>query len=254
MDKYPIKSFSWTLVSEDIAIKKVDKSLIQYQETGIPHDIVDFFPELKRLTTGNEIKLTCYTGGNQVIEIKAKYKNDNRYQLKSLPTPEHLCLENDFLALERDDNGLLHLSWLFAYKPSQDASPSEMIREVKTRRTQSKFRSNTIEVNKSKCLFTGMTDLRLLIASHIKSWADSNDKEKIDGENGLLLSPHYDALFDTHLISFDSSGKILVSNRLDGDVFKAWNINIDKNKVYQLTTKQQKYMKHHREVFKTKDS
>ena len=254
MGNYPIKSYSWTVLSNVLAIKKVDKSLIKYKETGIPHEIIDFFPELKKLTPGNETKLDCVTGSNEAVEIQAKYKNDNRYQLKGLPTSEHLCLENDFLILERDHNGFLHLSWLFDYKPSQDAPPSEMIREVKVRRTQSKFRSNTIPVNKSNCLFTGLTDLRLLIASHIKPWASSDDKEKVDGENGLLLSPHYDALFDKHLISFDSSGKLLVSNRLDNDVFKAWNINIDQNKVYQLTTKQQIYMNYHREVFKIKDS
>jgi predicted restriction endonuclease len=54
----------------------------------------------------------------------------------------------------------------------------------------------------------------LLIASHIVPWRDSNDEEKLDVNNGILLSPNYDALFDKHLISFMDSGDILLSDKL----------------------------------------
>ena len=60
------------------------------------------------------------------------------------------------------------------------------------------FKSN-VRLNENKCRVTGITDQRLLIASHIKPWAVSSDKEKLDGCNGLLLSPR---LFERGLISF----------------------------------------------------
>ena len=56
----------------------------------------------------------------------------------------------------------------------------------------------------------------MLIASHIKKWADcTNNAERLDENNGLLLCAHHDALFDKHLITFDeTSGNLIVSPTL----------------------------------------
>ncbi len=45
-------------------------------------------------------------------------------------------------------------------------------------------------------------------------WSEATEEERLDPNNGILLSPLYDALFDRHLISFDDNGKILVSERI----------------------------------------
>lgn len=50
-----------------------------------------------------------------------------------------------------------------------------------------------------------------LRASHCKPWRDSNNDERLDGENGLLLTPTIDHLFDRGFISFESNGDLLVS-------------------------------------------
>lgn len=61
-----------------------------------------------------------------------------------------------------------------------------------------------------------LKDKRLLIASHIKPWrACESAHERLDGANGLLLAPHVDRLFDLGLITFERSGKLLVSTTLD---------------------------------------
>jgi len=53
---------------------------------------------------------------------------------------------------------------------------------------------------------------RHLIASHCKPWRDCRDHaERLDGENGLLLTPSIDHLFDRGFISFENSGELLVS-------------------------------------------
>jgi predicted restriction endonuclease len=54
----------------------------------------------------------------------------------------------------------------------------------------------------------------MLRASHIKSWKQSTDAEKLDENNGLLLCAHHDALFDKHLITFDNSGNVQISPTL----------------------------------------
>jgi predicted restriction endonuclease len=53
--------------------------------------------------------------------------------------------------------------------------------------------------------------LDILRASHIKPWKISNNEERLDPANGLLLSANFDALFDAGLVTFDDSGHMLVS-------------------------------------------
>lgn len=65
-----------------------------------------------------------------------------------------------------------------------------------------------------KCALCGIRTEQMLIGSHIKSWKDSSDAEKLDENNGLLLCAHHDALFDKHLISFKDNGELIVSTML----------------------------------------
>jgi hypothetical protein len=50
-----------------------------------------------------------------------------------------------------------------------------------------------------------------LRASHIKPWASSNNFERLDPANGLLLSAAYDAAFDALLVSFEDDGGIVLA-------------------------------------------
>jgi predicted restriction endonuclease len=50
-----------------------------------------------------------------------------------------------------------------------------------------------------------------LRASHCKPWRDSTNSERLDGDNGLLLTPSIDHLFDRGFISFAADGRLLVS-------------------------------------------
>jgi predicted restriction endonuclease len=45
-------------------------------------------------------------------------------------------------------------------------------------------------------------------------WALSDDHEKLDPFNGLLLAVHYDALFDQGWVTFDDDGRLLISSSL----------------------------------------
>jgi hypothetical protein len=50
-----------------------------------------------------------------------------------------------------------------------------------------------------------------LRASHVLPWSNATDVERLDPDNGLLLSANLDALFDKHLISFNAEGAIRLS-------------------------------------------
>ncbi len=86
---------------------------------------------------------------------------------------------------------------------------------VLARRGQGRFRTNVESIEKS-CRLTGVTNPTLLIASHIKPWRlCETAHERLDGMNGLLLTPDADLLFDRGFISFDDDGAVRVSPRID---------------------------------------
>ena len=58
---------------------------------------------------------------------------------------------------------------------------------------------------------TGVQNPVRLVASHCKLWRDSSNQERLDGENGLLLTPSIDHLFDRGFIGFENNGKLIIS-------------------------------------------
>src|SRR3954447_15064363 len=50
-----------------------------------------------------------------------------------------------------------------------------------------------------------------LLASHCKPWRDSTNEERLNGENGLLLTPSIDHLFDRGFIGFEDNGALIIS-------------------------------------------
>ena len=99
--------------------------------------------------------------------------------------------------------------------PSLSATQKQQL--AVARRGQGLFREN-VRVLEPACRVTGVTNPWLLIASHIKPWrACATAAERLDGANGLLLTPHVDLLFDRGFISFEDRGDVLVSPRLGRD-------------------------------------
>ena len=87
--------------------------------------------------------------------------------------------------------------------------------------------------------------IRILISSHIVSWSESNDNERLDVDNGILLSPNVDSLFDRHLISFTDTGKLLLSEKIDSTELHKLGINSDIT--IPVSEGMKKYLKRHRE-------
>ena len=130
-----------------------------------------------------------------------------------------------------------------------DITETEKEQLVKSRRGQGLFKSR-VELIEAGCRVTGVVAREHLRASHIKPWRDSDNTEKLDGNNGLLLAPHIDHLFDRGYISFTDEGDLLVSPALDGSVLKAWDINPN-SMGSSFKSNQRTYLAYHREkVFK----
>ena len=72
------------------------------------------------------------------------------------------------------------------------------------------YRKRVATIEKA-CRITGVNHPAHLVASHCKPWRDAGDDERLDGENGLLLTPSIDHLFDRGFITFEDDGGLLIS-------------------------------------------
>jgi len=81
---------------------------------------------------------------------------------------------------------------------------------VSARRGQGLFRERVERIEK-RCRITGVENPAHLVASHCKPWRDATNNERLDGENGLLLTPSVDHLFDRGFISFEDDGWLIIS-------------------------------------------
>jgi hypothetical protein len=94
----------------------------------------------------------------------------------------------------------------------KDRSVPETDREaiIRARCGQGLFKLRVMRIER-KCRITGVENPTHLIASHCKPWRDASNEERLDGENGLLLTPSVDHLFDRGFIGFENSGELIIS-------------------------------------------
>ena len=114
---------------------------------------------------------------------------------------------------------------------------------VTSRVGQGFYRQELIKKFDNKCAVTGINIEEILIASHIVPWRHSNDEERLDVENGILLSPLYDSLFDRNLISFEDNGEIIISEKVqDKELISVLNFNAK----IKISEGMKKYLNKHR--------
>lgn len=112
-----------------------------------------------------------------------------------IPNPETVLWEDHLRRSIEDDDSL---------------PPTEREMLVIARRGQGLFRERVSE-RETRCRITGVDRPEHLRASHCKPWRDSDNTERLDGDNGLMLTPSIDHLFDRGFISFEDDGRLLIS-------------------------------------------
>lgn len=119
---------------------------------------------------------------------------------------------------------------------------------ILARRGQGKFREN-VQIVERACRVTRVDKLEHLIASHARPWRDCETHEqRLDGENGLLLTPTIDHLFDKGFISFESNGDVLISPVADVASLQRMGIPTSgKTNVGNFSEGQRHYLAYHRE-------
>ena len=201
---------------------------VDYEEIGSPVKPKDHMDILAPLLPKRYSPIRSDGGGNQVY-------------LAEIPEP----MANAVLSLIGHQlGGSLDEGQEREIRNRTDIGPTEKYQLVMSRVGQGQYRKN-LELHEVGCRVTGITDGRFLTASHIKPWSKSNDFEKLDGNNGLLLSPHVDRLFDRGYISFEDSAALMLSPSLPSTIVSAWGLlaGVEQR---PISKKQAVYMDYHR--------
>jgi predicted restriction endonuclease len=126
---------------------------------------------------------------------------------------------------------------------AKDKTATQKATLVNSRIGQGKFRTDLIEYWQG-CALTRYKKMDFLIASHIMPWSLSNDKERLDPNNGFLLLANIDKAFDLGYITFSEKGNIRISECLEDYAM----LGISKNMSINLKKNHQYYLAHHREI------
>jgi len=131
---------------------------------------------------------------------------------------------------------------------ASDISETEKETLVKARRGQGKYRELLLGLE-HRCRITGVDKPEHLIASHIKPWRSASNDERLDPENGFMLTPTIDHLFDKGFISFESDGTILLADVADRVAMARMGVIGEgaPTNVGHLRDEQKSYLNWHRE-------
>lgn len=116
---------------------------------------------------------------------------------------------------------------------------------------QGKFRLDLLAKWNGKCAVSSVQHPKLLRASHIKPWSSSNNAERLDPHNGILLSAAYDAAFDAFLISFDDAGCLMLAADFPSSAADAAGIQLNA-KIDGLSANTLLYLAEHRALMEAR--
>lgn len=201
--------YKYALAAETTSKEMIDKGIIPiglFEMTPLQIDI--YLPHI--LNDPDFIKKN--TTGNGMYSNSLKHFRNYCIDICEFPITEEAIIHaiNDYNTLDS----------------------TERTEIVKSRIGQGVFKKALIKKYESKCIITGITQKKLLIASHVKPWASSNNYERLSVNNGLLLTPTYDKLFDSGLISFRNNGAIMISHVISHS--DRQKLGLSDNTVYRI--------------------
>jgi len=204
-------SLNWGLVRDDIFQEQIGNNDILINSINAYSPVI----QIRDKTIITLKEGISYEDLRPFIEVDINSSRLNKeYFFDLFPIPGEFNIQT-----EDNSNILVHnisqeeINAITDIEQSNDYSQTEKIQIVKARIGQGYFRRHLIE----ECPFCPITlvdDVRLLIASHIKPWRSSNNSERINAKNGLLLTPTMDKLFDNGYISFRTDKTLIVSEMI----------------------------------------
>lgn len=134
------------------------------------------------------------------------------------------------------------------FEDDESIPPTERQAIIMARRGQGTFKEAVMQFEK-QCRITKVDRIEHLRASHIRPWRDCDDhRQRLDGSNGLLLTPSIDHLFDRGFISFENNGELLISRVGHKESLERMGIETSRVvRVGQFSEGQREYLDFHRD-------
>lgn len=205
----------------------------------------------EHLANGNRLLLFQMMGHGRACRFLGEFEFVHAYEQFEVPDTKGLPRKALVFMLRPIESSFEPFQTSIAEAKSSQielaSTTSSQLLEV--RKKQSLFKRRLLTVEKA-CRLTQIADLRFLRASHIKPWSKCvSGDERVDGHNGLLLSPAADHLFDRGWITFDDNGLLVRSQHLPGDVTRRIGINLDQGrKCGAFGHLQKNYLQYHRDT------
>lgn len=222
-------------------------------------DISVFYNDnLQNINAINEDKIkmkfsrTHDNGNRYYLVLDKKFKKNYDYA-RNIMLPRITKLR--FLKIESDEKVYIYVKPVIQDTVVKQEDDFATNQEVKTKEKRAKenarnhqkqrdYRLSLFEKMPS-CIFTLVSDDRVLQACHIKPFRSCNENEGYDCINGITMTPTYHYLFDIGFISFKDKGELLISPYLSNMNRKRLGLN--ENAKYQLQKGCEIYLKYHRE-------
>jgi hypothetical protein len=119
---------------------------------------------------------------------------------------------------------------------------------INARIGQGGFRLRMLNVWDRRCSVTGLGITEALVASHAMAWKDSDNNQRLDEYNGLLLAATVDRLFDMGLISFSDDGRLVASSKVNEAELQLVGLT-RASRLHKVPGRCLRYLKAHRERF-----
>ena len=240
-ENFGTAGLGWSKYGWLVATKWFDVP-VSIEPQSIIHELSSLLPSkyspLKENGEGKELYLTSIS--NQIASILLKHTQVTKSFLNTIYVVDDAAAD---VLINTNETKIEQ-----QIQEDKDLSETEVDAVIKARKGHGTYKRNLQEIEK-KCRVTNVTDPNLLIASHIKPWSMCETHyERLDGNNGLLLTPTYDLLFDRGYISFENNGDMLISDALDTKTREKLGINHYQTNVGSFNQQQAKYLAFHREV------
>lgn len=225
-----------------------EKEFRQYMELHGPKSLKSRSNYISWLNflSNNEILINSNLLSNEnILSRLIKTESDRNQYIKSTDYSNFGSALNKYRKFINSESDLT----LFDLKSIDELNSPETEKQElrKARIGQGKFRKDLIDLWRC-CSVSKFEIIEFLIASHIIPWNKSNNKDRLNKYNGLLLLPNYDKLFDKGYISFDDNGRIILSSKFDLESYKVMGISED-DKLDKVYEENKPYLKYHREIY-----
>lgn len=179
-------------------------------------DVVQLASIIGRTPASVAMKVCNLASFDPIVKQRNKSGLSNASRLDKIVFEEYSCNLEELAyqvnqILKNQYNQSVELP--IGFKDLPDGMYKESI--IKARIGQEYFRRVVLNIYNHKCCITGLALDELLIASHIKPWALSDEhSERTNPSNGLCLNAFHDKAFDRGLITFDDRFRMIVSDKL----------------------------------------